>query len=93
MWKATPAWNDSFSEAEIRKESCRRLCWSAMALAAGHVNYAAVSGASRSTGLDLFVSDPANVAFSTFFQDLFLNLTLSSTRFSFLENPLLGHRH
>ncbi|KAF5338925.1 hypothetical protein D9611_008729 [Ephemerocybe angulata] len=59
MWGSTPAWNDGWSDAEIRKESCRRLCWSSMILAAGHISYTI---AHRSQGLDLFISDPANYA-------------------------------
>lgn len=58
LWAHTPAWNSGWTEAEIRKESCRRVCWSSMILAAGHVSYAA---ANKSFGLDLFVSNPANV--------------------------------
>ncbi|KAF8237173.1 hypothetical protein L208DRAFT_1248652 [Tricholoma matsutake] len=58
FWALTPAWNCS-SEAEIRKESCRRLCWSSLMLAAGHASY---HTANRSSTLDLFISDPANYA-------------------------------
>lgn len=58
LWNATPAWDESWSEAEIRKESCRRLCWSAIILAAGHISY---TTAHRSQNLDLFIADPANV--------------------------------
>ncbi|KAF5330254.1 hypothetical protein D9758_014443 [Tetrapyrgos nigripes] len=57
MWAPTPAWDESWTEADIRRESCRRLCWSAISLAAGHVSYAM---ASHSHGLDLFIADPAN---------------------------------
>ena len=57
LWASTPAWNSS-SEGEIRKESCRRLCWSSMMLAAGHASY---TTAHRSSALNLFISDPANV--------------------------------
>jgi len=57
LWGSTPAWDDSWTEGEIRKESCRRLCWSSMILAAGHISY---TTAHRSQGLDLFISDPAN---------------------------------
>ncbi|KAF8908985.1 hypothetical protein CPB84DRAFT_1843323 [Gymnopilus junonius] len=59
LWSATPAWDNSWTEAEIRKESCRRLCWSSMILAAGHISY---TTAQRSEGLDLFITDPANYA-------------------------------
>ena len=60
LWGATPAWNKDWSEGEIRKESCRRLCWSSSILAAGHVSY---TMAHRSKGLDLFISNPANVRY------------------------------
>ncbi|CAK5284071.1 unnamed protein product [Mycena citricolor] len=59
LWIDTPAWNTSFSEAEITRESCRRLCWSAMTLAAGHSAY---SSATSSHITNLFISDPANYA-------------------------------
>ncbi|KDR82669.1 hypothetical protein GALMADRAFT_275797 [Galerina marginata CBS 339.88] len=59
LWGSTPAWNNSWTEGEIRKESCRRLCWSSMILAAGHISY---TTAYRSEGLDLFIADPANYA-------------------------------
>ncbi|PPQ77466.1 hypothetical protein CVT25_011336 [Psilocybe cyanescens] len=59
LWSSTPAWDDTWTEAEIRKESCRRLCWSSMMLAAGHISY---TTSHRSQGLDLFISDPANYA-------------------------------
>jgi hypothetical protein len=58
LWAPTPAWDESWTKAEIRKESCRRLCWSAISLAAGHVSYAM---ANHSHGLELFIADPANV--------------------------------
>lgn len=64
MWGPTPAWDETWSEAEIRKESCRRLCWSSMILAAGHMSYTI---AHRSQGLDLFISNPANVSFSALY--------------------------
>ncbi|EAU85892.2 hypothetical protein CC1G_02915 [Coprinopsis cinerea okayama7 len=59
MWGSTPAWGEGWSEADLRKESIRRLCWSSMILAAGHISY---TMAHRQTGLDLFISDPANYA-------------------------------
>lgn len=58
LWAPTPAWNVSWSEGEIRKESCRRLCWSSMILAAGHISY---TTANRAHAPDLFIADPANV--------------------------------
>jgi hypothetical protein len=59
MWGSTPAWDEAWSEGDIRKESCRRLCWSSMILAAGHISYTTAHG---SQGLDLFIADPANVS-------------------------------
>ncbi|KAF9267309.1 hypothetical protein L218DRAFT_855595 [Marasmius fiardii PR-910] len=59
LWAQTPAWNPNWSEAEIKKESCRRLCWSASSLAAGHVSYAVATSSSQP---DLFIGDPANYA-------------------------------
>ncbi|KAG6831995.1 hypothetical protein H0H92_006030 [Tricholoma furcatifolium] len=59
LWTLTPAWNNTWNEAEIRKESCRRLCWSSIILAAGHVSY---TTAHKSGILHLFISDPSNFA-------------------------------
>ncbi|KAG7088294.1 hypothetical protein E1B28_012305 [Marasmius oreades] len=59
LWAQTPAWDPNWSEAEVKKESCRRLCWSASSLAAGHVSYAVATSSSHP---DLFIGDPANYA-------------------------------
>ncbi|KAK7048512.1 Zn(2)-C6 fungal-type domain-containing protein [Favolaschia claudopus] len=59
LWAQTPAWDPSWSEAEIRKESIRRLCWSSIVLAAGHSSY---SSATRSHTVSLFIADPSNYA-------------------------------
>ncbi|PFH53893.1 hypothetical protein AMATHDRAFT_186506 [Amanita thiersii Skay4041] len=59
LWGPTPAWNSTWTEGEIRKESCRRLCWSSMILAAGHTSYTA---ATRTKSPELFIADPANYA-------------------------------
>ncbi len=58
LWGHAPAWNATWSVGEIRKESCRRLCWSSMSLAAGHVSY---MSACRAKAPELFISNPANV--------------------------------
>jgi len=81
MWTSTPAWDPSWTEAEVRKESCRRLCWSAISLAAGHVSYAM---ASHSHGLDLFIADPANVIV------LSLRVDYSLTPYSLLFSSLVN---
>lgn len=59
LWSSTPAWDPSWSEGDIRKESCRRLCWSSMILATAYVSYGnSMSGRDP----DLFVTDPSNYA-------------------------------
>jgi hypothetical protein len=57
LWWFTPAWPTSL-DGDVRKESCRRLCWSAIALAAGHTSY---SSASRLKSPTLLMANPANV--------------------------------
>lgn len=59
LWAYTPAWDESWDEGQIRRESCRRLCWSAMTLAAGFISYMT---AHKVAPLDLFIADPANVS-------------------------------
>ncbi|KAH6912789.1 hypothetical protein BKA70DRAFT_1097562 [Coprinopsis sp. MPI-PUGE-AT-0042] len=59
MWGNTPAWDGSWGEGDMRKESIRRLCWSSTILAANHNSY---TMAHRSQSLDLFIADPANYA-------------------------------
>lgn len=62
IWSPTPAWNATWTVGDIRKESCRRLCWSSMSLAAGHVSY---MSANRVKPPELFISNPANVRWLT----------------------------
>ncbi|KAF9013400.1 hypothetical protein BDQ17DRAFT_1231610 [Cyathus striatus] len=57
FWSPTPAWNDAWTEAEIKKESCRRLCWSSIIMAAGHISY---TTACKTNVPELFIADPAN---------------------------------
>ncbi|KAF8189129.1 hypothetical protein K438DRAFT_1593593 [Mycena galopus ATCC 62051] len=59
LWAQTPAWNPSWSDSEIRKESIRRLCWSSIVLAAGHSSYSSATGAHT---VNLFIADPSNYA-------------------------------
>lgn len=58
IWDPTPGWDPDWTEAEIRKESCRRLCWSSMTLAAAHMSYAPNN---KPAGTMFFISDPSNV--------------------------------
>ncbi|GLB38529.1 putative GAL4-like Zn(II)2Cys6 (or C6 zinc) binuclear cluster DNA-binding domain [Lyophyllum shimeji] len=79
LWTSTPAWNKSWSEVEIRKESCRRLCWSSIVLAAGHASY---TTAHRSEALNLFISDPSNYALLFSGESLAQSPALSSSHHS-----------
>lgn len=58
LWVATAAWNPDWTLAEIRKEESRRLCWSALSLAAGHTSHAAAFSAPP---LDYYCIQPGNV--------------------------------
>jgi hypothetical protein len=58
FWVATPMWNREWSEGEIKKEECRRLCWSALMLLSGHTSF---SAAVNWRSLDLFMIEPSNV--------------------------------
>jgi len=64
LWSCTPAWSKTWSEGEIMKESCRRLSWSSMVLAAGYASYAV---AHKSSMVDLFISDPSNVCILVYY--------------------------
>jgi hypothetical protein len=59
LWVSTPGWDDSWTEVEVRKELCRRLCWSALSLVSGHTSY--VTATKRSPA-ELFLIEPANVS-------------------------------
>ncbi|KAL4250671.1 hypothetical protein ABKN59_005386 [Abortiporus biennis] len=60
LWLTTPAWKEDWSEADVRKEECRRIVWSSMMLAAGHSLY--TSACAGFTQMDLFIADPSNYA-------------------------------
>ncbi|KAH7928462.1 hypothetical protein BV22DRAFT_1030769 [Leucogyrophana mollusca] len=57
LWASCAAWDETASEADFRKEMCRRLCWSSLILTAGHSSYVASSGRSPP---ELFLVEPAN---------------------------------
>ncbi|KAH9176032.1 hypothetical protein EDB89DRAFT_1846911 [Lactarius sanguifluus] len=57
LWVATPTWNREWSEGEIKKEECRRLCWSALMLISAHTSYAVAANWRHS---DFFVMEPSN---------------------------------
>lgn len=58
LWMATPGWDDAWTPGEIRKETCRRLCWHSMMLTAGFTSY---MDATRRMVPEFFVGDPVNV--------------------------------
>lgn len=60
LWLMTPAWNGDDSDAEARKEECRRVVWSAVTLVAGYTSFVASMNAVPI--MDLFLMEPANVS-------------------------------
>ncbi|KAL4063290.1 hypothetical protein V8B97DRAFT_2026456 [Scleroderma yunnanense] len=59
LWVSSPGWDDAWTPGEIRKETCRRLCWSSMILVAGFTSY---MDAARRMMPDFFIGEPANLA-------------------------------
>jgi hypothetical protein len=57
-WLTTPMWNSEWTEGEIKKEECRRLCWSTLMLVSGHTSY---SDAVNWRIQELFMVEPSNV--------------------------------
>ncbi|KAH9922814.1 uncharacterized protein BXZ73DRAFT_91534 [Epithele typhae] len=58
LWNMTPTWQSSWTEADIRKEECRRLVWSSVGLTASHSSYTA-AGEEMETQ-QMFLMDPRN---------------------------------
>jgi hypothetical protein len=59
-WSFQPAWNPLWTEAEVKSEETRRLCWSALILVANHT---AGRAAEQRDPLNLFLVDPSNVCY------------------------------
>lgn len=59
-WSFTPPWDPSWTPEEMHKESCRRLCWSALNLVARYTSHCI---AFQKEPSDLFLTDPSNVCF------------------------------
>lgn len=57
-WSYTPPWDPNWSATDIYNEECRRLCWSALTLVAGHT---AQSAAFDKEPTQYYLTDPANV--------------------------------
>ncbi|KAI0345770.1 hypothetical protein BDW22DRAFT_911768 [Trametopsis cervina] len=60
LWLMTPAWKTDTSDAEIRRDECRRVVWSAVTLVAGYTSFVAATNAIPS--LDLYLMEPSNIA-------------------------------
>lgn len=101
-WSFQLAWDPLWSEAEVKSEETRRLCWSALILVANHT---AARAAEHRKPLNLFLVDPSNVCYSSFglvsrLQDYScsrltqlacLGLCLvNSSVYSFLENIIIA---
>ena len=59
FWLNAPGWNPTWTDAEIRREECRRLCWNTLHLFAGYTTYRTSLGLNL---LDLFLLHPSNVS-------------------------------
>lgn len=57
-WSYAPPWDPSWSASEVYKEECRRLCWSALTLIAGHTSQSAAFDKEPS---QFYLTDPGNV--------------------------------
>ena len=59
-WASVPPWEPSWSPAEVEKEECRRLCWSALSIISCK---SVTSSAFDEDPPDFFLSNPANVSY------------------------------
>ena len=58
-WASVPPWEPSWGPAEVEKEECRRLCWSALSIVSCQ---SVTSSAFDKDPPDFFLSNPANVS-------------------------------
>ncbi|KAI0283220.1 hypothetical protein BC826DRAFT_920716 [Russula brevipes] len=56
-WSFQPAWDPLWTEAEVKSEETRRLCWSALVLVSNHT---VARAAEQREPLNLFLVDPSN---------------------------------
>ncbi|KZT22190.1 hypothetical protein NEOLEDRAFT_1157860 [Neolentinus lepideus HHB14362 ss-1] len=56
-WTSTPVWDQNWSDAEVKREECRRLCWSALSLASEYVSQCAFNQEKQP---NFFLTEPAN---------------------------------
>lgn len=62
-WSFQLAWDPLWTEADVKSEETRRLCWSALILVANHT---AERAAEQRESLNLFLADPSNVCYPSF---------------------------
>jgi hypothetical protein len=62
-WSFQLAWDPLWTEADVKSEETRRLCWSALILVANHT---AERAAEQREPLNLFLVDPSNVCYPSF---------------------------
>lgn len=59
-WSYSPPWDPSWTPEQNHREECRRLCWSALTLVAGHSSQ---SAAFDKEPAQFYLTDPGNVRF------------------------------
>ena len=87
LWLMTPAWNEEASDAEIRKEECRRLVWSAVMMVAGYTSFTAANNVMPT--VDLTLMEPSNVRRTLISDDPVL-IAPSSTHYCSPEKTSCG---
>lgn len=84
-WSFQPTWDPLWTEAEVKSEETRRLCWSALILVSNHT---AARAAEQREPLNLFLVDPSNVCYPFF--PLALSLVPQSFSYSCLYSSCLS---
>lgn len=90
-WASVPPWETSWSPAEVEKEECRRLCWSALSIISCQ---SVASSAIDKNPPDSFLSNPANVSSLSTFTLIKKTLTEPLPQYTILfpgEVSLRGH--
>lgn len=72
-WSYAPPWDPTWTPEEMHKESCRRLCWSALNLVASYTSHCI---AFRKEPTDLYLTDPANVGLLSLLYGCGVHLTI-----------------
>lgn len=64
-------WDDNASDNDIRKEECRRMCWSALTLVS---SYTAQCSAFHMEPIELSLAEPSNVGGLSFIRPIFAHV-------------------